>query len=60
MINNISEPIVVENDQIVGNCSYKYSIEKFSNQEELANQKLFTNMVVHDLRNPAEAIKGGL
>ena len=26
----------------------------------IAAQKLFTNMVVHDLRNPAEAIRGGL
>ena len=31
-----------------------------NNEEEKEDQKLFTNMVVHDLRTPAEAINGGL
>jgi len=34
------------------------TIEK--ENDAIAAQKLFTNMVVHDLRNPAEAIRGGL
>ena len=61
--NNKAEEIMRQMQQKIDqkDTALKYFKEKAKKLENnLENTKIFLNMVIHDLRNPAESIKQGL
>lgn len=58
--NKMDESISIGKDYLKQDNSKRYEEDIKELDSKLTTQKLFMNMVIHDLRNPAESIKQGL